>query len=161
METGHMQEEKHKFAITVVHLRAARVLLNWSLDELAAQAGVTPNTIINWESGRHRPTTATRDRIRDAFERQGVEFLNSGQPGVRLACQICCPLQIQIEKFGRTVAKLFWRPFGPAFVRSRSCFSVSPDETLDLKKYGSKHISASCACFIRMFHADAACACFI
>jgi transcriptional regulator with XRE-family HTH domain len=84
METGHMQEEKHKFAITVVHLRAARGLLNWSLDELAAQAGVTPNTIINWESGRHRPTTATRDRIRDAFERQGVEFLNSGQPGVRL-----------------------------------------------------------------------------
>jgi transcriptional regulator with XRE-family HTH domain len=80
-----MQEKKHKFAITVVHLRAARGLLNWSLDELATHAGVTTNTIINWESGRHRPTATTRDRIRAAFERNGVEFLNSGRPGVRMS----------------------------------------------------------------------------
>ncbi len=79
-----MQENKAKIALTVVHLRAARGLLNWSLDDLAASAGVTKATILNWESGRHQPTKVTKDRIRDAFVGAGVEFLNGGNPGVRL-----------------------------------------------------------------------------
>jgi transcriptional regulator with XRE-family HTH domain len=79
-----MQEKTKKLSLTVVHMRAARGLLNWSLDELADKAGITRATIHNWESGRHSPTTATRSKIRDAFEREGVMFLNGGNPGVRL-----------------------------------------------------------------------------
>jgi transcriptional regulator with XRE-family HTH domain len=86
-----MQEKKTRVSLTVAHLRAARGLLNWSLDELADRAGITRATIHNWESGRHSPMAATRDKIRDAFEREGVMFLNGGNPGVRL---IRDPLQL-------------------------------------------------------------------
>ena len=79
-----MQGKSNKVSLTVAHMRAARGLLNWSLDELAEKAGITRATIHNWESGRHSPTAATRDKIRDAFEREGVLLLNGGNPGVRL-----------------------------------------------------------------------------
>jgi DNA-binding transcriptional regulator YiaG len=81
-----MQEEKvPKIPLTARHLRAARGLLNWSAAELAEKAGITTNTIANWENGKHRPTQDTRNRVRDVLERHGVELLNGGRPGVRLS----------------------------------------------------------------------------
>lgn len=81
-----MQEDKSsKIPLTARHRRAARGLLDWSAAELAEKAGITTNTIANFENGKHRPTQDTRNSVRDVLERHGVELLNGGRPGVRLS----------------------------------------------------------------------------
>ena len=70
--------------ITGRQLAAARSLLNWSQGQLALAADVDKQTIQNWESGRHLPREETINRVRKAIEDRGVEFLNGGQPGVRM-----------------------------------------------------------------------------
>lgn len=68
--------------MTANQIRAARGLLNWQKNELAAAAGLSQNTITNIESERFRPQTGTLEAIRGIFERHGVEFLDNN--GVRL-----------------------------------------------------------------------------
>jgi DNA-binding XRE family transcriptional regulator len=54
---------------------------------LAAAAGVSPNTISAMEKRGANMLTSGLDTIRSimtALEAAGVEFLNHGQPGVRL-----------------------------------------------------------------------------
>jgi transcriptional regulator with XRE-family HTH domain len=62
--------------------RAARSLLNWSQDQLARAAEVSPTTIANFETGKSTPQRSTLRAIRQTFEAAGVEFLEGG--GVRL-----------------------------------------------------------------------------
>ena len=64
-------------------LAAARSLLGWSQDQLAAAADVSGHTIKSWENEWHIPRQSTIDRVRKVIEDRGVEFLNGGQPGVR------------------------------------------------------------------------------
>jgi transcriptional regulator with XRE-family HTH domain len=66
--------------------RAARGLVNWSQDALAAASSVSKATIANFELGKSAPINATRDALRRALEAAGVEFIaeNGGGPGVRL-----------------------------------------------------------------------------
>jgi DNA-binding XRE family transcriptional regulator len=68
-------------------LRAARALIGMDQAELAKEAGVSPVTIGTMEkkgaepiSGRHETVRA----IQRTLEAAGIEFLNDGQPGVRL-----------------------------------------------------------------------------
>ena len=69
-------------------VNAARAMLGWSQDELAASAKVSLPTIKRleaadgWLAGRQ--TTAAKIRV--ALERAGIEFIdeNGGGPGVRL-----------------------------------------------------------------------------
>jgi transcriptional regulator with XRE-family HTH domain len=72
--------------ITAAQCRAARGLLAWSQQTLAREAGVGIVTVHQFETQISRPRRATRDVIRRAFERAGVEFINAngGGPGVRL-----------------------------------------------------------------------------
>jgi transcriptional regulator with XRE-family HTH domain len=71
-----------------MQVKAARALLGWSQEELAAAAEVSLPTIKRLEAhdgalgGRHDTGT----KIRAALERGGVEFIdeNGGGPGVRL-----------------------------------------------------------------------------
>jgi transcriptional regulator with XRE-family HTH domain len=65
-------------------IAAARGLLGWSQQQLAVAADVTPQTINYWEHEQHVPRQATIERVRKAIEDRGVEFLNGGQPGVRM-----------------------------------------------------------------------------
>ncbi len=68
-------------------LRAARALLGIDQAELAKQAGVDINTIRNLEGRGSEPLGGRVDTLRKvqtAMEAAGVEFLNHGQPGVRL-----------------------------------------------------------------------------
>jgi transcriptional regulator with XRE-family HTH domain len=53
-------------------------------EELAAAAGVTNDTISNFEGGRHVPRKATLDAIVMSLENRGIEFTNGDSPGVRL-----------------------------------------------------------------------------
>ena len=66
--------------------RAARGLLDWTQEELAAQAGVGVSTVRGFEKGRSEPRLAQLAAMRTALERAGVELLerNGGGEGVRM-----------------------------------------------------------------------------
>jgi transcriptional regulator with XRE-family HTH domain len=64
--------------------RAARSLLNWSQDQLARAAEVSPTTIANFETGKSVPIRSTLKAIQQAFEAAGIEFTNGDEPGVKL-----------------------------------------------------------------------------
>jgi transcriptional regulator with XRE-family HTH domain len=54
--------------------RAARAMLRWSVNELAARAGVSPTTINRFERELAAPIGATRTVIQRAFEDAGIVF---------------------------------------------------------------------------------------
>lgn len=67
--------------------RAARGLLNWSQEQLAALSGVSRSTIKDFECHRHALHRATEAMVVKALEAAGVRLLSAeGEgPGVRLA----------------------------------------------------------------------------
>lgn len=68
-------------------LRAARALAGIEQTRLAEKSGVSVNTIRNMEARGAEEITGgvtTLRRVQVALEAEGVEFLNHGQPGVRL-----------------------------------------------------------------------------
>jgi transcriptional regulator with XRE-family HTH domain len=64
--------------------RAARALIGWSQDQLAAASKVSKTTLANFEAGSRLPYVRTLEDISKALEAAGVEFTNGNQPGVRL-----------------------------------------------------------------------------
>ena len=69
-------------------LRAARALVGMDQGELAKRAGLNINTISAMEKKGADVLTSGLDKIKaimSVLEAEGVEFLNHGQPGVRLA----------------------------------------------------------------------------
>ena len=72
--------------ITSAQCRAARGLLGWSQQQLAAEAGVGTVAIHQLENGTSQPRRATLDVVKRAFEAAGVVFIdeNGGGAGVRL-----------------------------------------------------------------------------
>jgi transcriptional regulator with XRE-family HTH domain len=64
--------------------RAARALIGWSQTVLAERIGVSVLTIKRMESGADNVSDDVRKRAREALEKAGIDFINSGQPGVRL-----------------------------------------------------------------------------
>ena len=75
-----------KEGISPAQLRAARALIGWSRDNLAAATGTNVRTLARLEAGETEPRTTTLAGIRAALESRGVEFIaeNGGGPGVRL-----------------------------------------------------------------------------
>ena len=75
-----------KHAIRPAQSRAARGLIEWSRDQLAATSGVPARTVADFELGNTTPRAATTNRLRAALEAAGVEFIseNGGGAGVRL-----------------------------------------------------------------------------
>jgi transcriptional regulator with XRE-family HTH domain len=75
--------------ITAAQCRAARGLLGWTQQELAALAGVGVVTIYQFEAGKAAPRRATLMVIRLAMEAAGVKFIdaNGDGPGVRMRKQ--------------------------------------------------------------------------
>jgi transcriptional regulator with XRE-family HTH domain len=68
-------------------LKAARALAEMDQEDLASEAGVNVNTIRNMEARKGELLTSGAVTIRNVqvvLEARGVEFLNHGQPGVRL-----------------------------------------------------------------------------
>lgn len=69
-------------------LRAARSLVEMDQVTLAQGSGVSANTIRSMEAKGANTLSSGLDtirRVQAALEAAGVEFLNHGQPGVRLA----------------------------------------------------------------------------
>lgn len=64
--------------ITVEQIRAARALKGWSQKELGERAGLSQTAITNIEVGKFRPTSHSASAIREAFESDGLEFIQGG-----------------------------------------------------------------------------------
>lgn len=58
---------------------AARGLLGWSMQKLGAAAGISANTVLEFEQGVRRAHQATVRALRRAFEDAGVEFVAGAQ----------------------------------------------------------------------------------
>ena len=72
---------------TGYQLAAARALIGLDQIELAARVGVSANTIRNMEASKANAIAGRSQNVQAvqaALEAAGVEFLNHGQPGVRL-----------------------------------------------------------------------------
>ena len=70
--------------MTPPQIRAARGLLNWTVQELAEKAGVERTTVFQIEAGKYAGGVETLMAIRRVFEDTGIEFTNGRWPGVRL-----------------------------------------------------------------------------
>jgi transcriptional regulator with XRE-family HTH domain len=73
--------------MTAEQIRAARALLRWDQADIAKASDVSVETVKRLEAMDGElleVRAATVAAIQKAFEKAGVEFLNHGQPGVRL-----------------------------------------------------------------------------
>lgn len=66
--------------ISIEQCRAARGILGWTQDDLAKAAAMSKTAINNFERGLSSPKLDTLKQLRQAFERQNIEF--SGTYGV-------------------------------------------------------------------------------
>ena len=74
-------------SITIEQFRAARALLGWSQQELAAKSRVSRNAIIKFENSMSTPLPRTLEDVVEAFEEAGVIFISEDDGagvGVRL-----------------------------------------------------------------------------
>ena len=72
--------------ITAAQCRAARALIEWSVDQLALASKVDTQTITDFELRYRAPNDGDKRRLRVALEDGGVIFIpeNGGGAGVRL-----------------------------------------------------------------------------
>jgi transcriptional regulator with XRE-family HTH domain len=84
---GESQDNLHEVEmaiITAAQLKAARGLIGLSQTQVAEAAKVGRATIADFEAGKRQPYNQTLEDLRAALEANGVEFINGGQPGVRV-----------------------------------------------------------------------------
>ncbi len=79
-------ENGTSYAIHAAQVRAARALIGWTREQLAASSRVPMRTLARLELGEGEPQRRTLAAIRAALEAAGVEFIaeNGGGAGVRL-----------------------------------------------------------------------------
>jgi len=65
--------------VTARQVRAARASLDWTIDELAARAAVSPQTIRLFENGSRKPYQRTLEEIQRALQAQGIVFLEADE----------------------------------------------------------------------------------
>ena len=72
--------------VSIRQVKAARALLGWSQEHLAAMAGVSVPTVKRLEAadGPLGGRQDTGTKLRGALEQGGIDFTNGDQPGVRL-----------------------------------------------------------------------------
>ena len=91
---AHVSRKKEPVVITAAQCRAARALIDWSVDLLAVEVGLSIEQLEAFEQGDSLDSELNR-RVRRALERGGASFLSERRGrglGVRL-------------KFGRQLAK--------------------------------------------------------
>jgi DNA-binding XRE family transcriptional regulator len=71
--------------IIPAQVRAARAWLGWTRAKLAAEAGVSAESVRDFEIGRTDPRQSTLTKIEQAFREAGVELFEEpgGRKGVR------------------------------------------------------------------------------
>ena len=84
---GRMNADEHMTRMTPSLARAARAILNWSMEDLAERSGVSPATIRGYENGSagQRPrgmNKVNKTVIARAFLEAGIEFIGAPAPGL-------------------------------------------------------------------------------
>ncbi len=70
---------------TIEQIKAARALLEWSQEDLAARAKLSIITVRRFESrSKERVSDEARLKMEAALEAAGIVFTNGNEPGVRL-----------------------------------------------------------------------------
>ena len=70
---------------TIEQIKAARALLEWSQEELAHRAALSPATVKRFEGkGKIGVSDEARAKMKAALEAAGIVFTNGNEPGVRL-----------------------------------------------------------------------------
>jgi transcriptional regulator with XRE-family HTH domain len=69
--------------ITATEIKAARKLLGWTQEELAAASGVSMPMISFMENNKPRPGKRAFGYVRMALERAGVEFQENEPPRLK------------------------------------------------------------------------------
>ena len=73
-------------------LRAARVLLGWSQQELADASGVHQTVIGRIEAKSSTPRTVTTERLAKALEDAGIVFFSdAGMEGIKISTRMPTP----------------------------------------------------------------------
>jgi hypothetical protein len=67
--------------LNAAQCRAARAMVDWSVERLSAAAAVDHTTIRFFEGRLRRPEESVLRRIRNAFERVGIAFIPDGDRG--------------------------------------------------------------------------------
>jgi transcriptional regulator with XRE-family HTH domain len=70
--------------LTPKQAHAARVLLSWSPEHLAREAGLGLSSVYDFEAGRRNVSPEYLGKLKQALERGGIQFTNGAKPGVRL-----------------------------------------------------------------------------
>lgn len=84
--------------LTLEQVKAARALLAWSQQELAARARIATSTVADFERGVRTPTVNNVQAIREALEAEGLQFIAGG-----VVEQAMLPQQPQNPKPGSLV----------------------------------------------------------
>jgi len=74
-------------AISPLQLKLARTALGLGVRDLAKAAGVSPATVMRFESSRGGALSSTLDRLQTTLEDGGVIFIgadSAGGPGIRM-----------------------------------------------------------------------------
>jgi predicted transcriptional regulator len=76
--------------VSIMQIKAARMLLDWSQTELAKRSGVSEPTIKRLEAsqGDLGGREGTREKIVAALYRMGIRFANGDEPAVKLIRQV-------------------------------------------------------------------------
>jgi DNA-binding XRE family transcriptional regulator len=76
--------------LTPEQCRAARAILQWSRDDLASRAKVSPGTVVAFETAGSDAKVSTLQKLRKAFTDAGIIFVEDGAtsldggPGLRV-----------------------------------------------------------------------------
>jgi transcriptional regulator with XRE-family HTH domain len=102
--------------MTPAQCRAARGLLDWTQDDLAAKSRASVVTVRNFENEKSTPQTGTMVLLEQAFAEAGVEFIdeNGGGPGVRLKAE-----RITFEQDDRSADVIDWMDHGRFYAHWR------------------------------------------
>jgi transcriptional regulator with XRE-family HTH domain len=126
----------------------ARAALQMGVRELAEVAKVSTNTITRFERGEPLKGR-TIDAVRAALESAGVEFMNGGQPGVRMKIYVDAGQRATLRFGDRSVAcftleeaKMAWDRL-PAAQKEQAIIEVDDGPTyqaeqIDRLYYGPK-----------------------
>lgn len=68
--------------LSAAQCRAARAMVDWSVERLCSASAVEIRTICLFESRFKRPDERILRRIRNAFERAGIAFIQDDERGV-------------------------------------------------------------------------------
>jgi len=84
IDKNHNGKSASGKSLTPKQAQAARVLLSWSPEHLAREAGLGLSSVYDFEAGRRNVSPESLGKLQQALERGGIQFTNGAKSGVRL-----------------------------------------------------------------------------